>query len=177
MQITAAQCRAARALLDWTQDQLAENAQVARATVADFERNTRFVLMRQNLVAITSALEAAGIEFIPDNGAGVGVRFRKVELEFSKTVKPVPNSDNFPVHDDFGIMVRYRGVEYLAIISREVIDDIDRTNARSFAERAGIVQKHLPIFLRAIELKLIAGDIVERNRVIIDTNSLPEGAL
>ena len=50
MTISAAQCRAARALLNWTQDQLAQNAQVARATIADFERNTRMGMMRQNLI-------------------------------------------------------------------------------------------------------------------------------
>jgi hypothetical protein len=35
---------------------------------------TLFVLVA---AAITTALEAAGIEFIPENGGGAGVRFRK----------------------------------------------------------------------------------------------------
>ena len=70
MAISAAQCRAARALLNWSQEQLAENAQVARATLADFEREGR-VPMRQNLLAIVAALEAAGVAFIPENGAGL----------------------------------------------------------------------------------------------------------
>ena len=41
MQITADQCRAARGLLNWTQEQLATNARVSRATIVDFESNTR----------------------------------------------------------------------------------------------------------------------------------------
>jgi transcriptional regulator with XRE-family HTH domain len=64
--ISAAQCRAARALLEWTQDDLATNAQVARAMVADFERNTRMVPMRQNLISIVASFEAAGVVFIPE---------------------------------------------------------------------------------------------------------------
>ena len=75
MSITAAQCRAARGLLSWSQERLAEQANVARATVADFERETRKP-MANNLAAIRSALEAAGVEFIAENGGGPGVRLR-----------------------------------------------------------------------------------------------------
>ena len=57
-----AQCRAARALLKWTQGDLAEHAQVARKTVADFEAGVRQLHLRTR-VCITSALQAAGVEF------------------------------------------------------------------------------------------------------------------
>jgi hypothetical protein len=68
-------CCAARALLEWSKDDLATNAQVLSATVADFERNTRMVPMRQNLISIVTAFEAAGILFIPEekNGGRRGV--------------------------------------------------------------------------------------------------------
>ena len=75
-----AQCRAARALLRWTQDRLAERAAVARKTVADFELGNRS-LHRRTRLDITIALEAAGVEFTwaPE---GDGVRFaRKAALE------------------------------------------------------------------------------------------------
>ena len=75
-----AQCRAARALLRWTQDRLAERAAVARKTVADFELGNRS-LHRRTRLDITIALEAAGVEFTwaPE---GEGVRFaRKVAAE------------------------------------------------------------------------------------------------
>ncbi|WP_354199880.1 helix-turn-helix domain-containing protein [Aquamicrobium terrae] len=74
--ISSEQCRGARAMLGWSQGQLADEAAVSRATVVDFERGTR-VPHRNNVTAIQRALEAAGIVFIPDNGGGPGVRFEK----------------------------------------------------------------------------------------------------
>ena len=69
MNISAAQCRAARALLSWSQEELSRNAQVSRAAIADFELNKR-TLMRQNLISVRCALEAGGITFISENGEG-----------------------------------------------------------------------------------------------------------
>jgi len=74
MEITPAQCRAARALLNWSQDHLEMAAKVARKTIADFEREARTPYDR-TLAAIRSALEAAGVEFT--NGDAPGVRLRK----------------------------------------------------------------------------------------------------
>jgi transcriptional regulator with XRE-family HTH domain len=69
------QSRAARGLLDWSQQQLADTARVGLSTVRDFEKKRR-TPVPANLAAIQSALEAAGVEFIPENGGGVGVRLR-----------------------------------------------------------------------------------------------------
>jgi transcriptional regulator with XRE-family HTH domain len=74
--MTPAQCRAARGLLDWTQDKLCEAAQVSGPTVRDFE-NGKATPRRASLAAIQRALEDAGVEFIADNGGGPGVRLRK----------------------------------------------------------------------------------------------------
>ncbi|KFI28169.1 helix-turn-helix transcriptional regulator [Paenirhodobacter enshiensis] len=73
MSLTPAQCRAARGLVNWSQTRLAEEAGVSRATVTSFEAEKR-VPIGNNLDAIRSALEAAGVEFIPENGGGAGVR-------------------------------------------------------------------------------------------------------
>ncbi|KAB1077589.1 helix-turn-helix transcriptional regulator [Methylobacterium soli] len=75
MAITRDQCRAARALLEWTQDRLAEVSSVSKKTLVDFEVGKRTPYDR-TIADITRALEAAGIEFIPENGGGAGVRFR-----------------------------------------------------------------------------------------------------
>lgn len=76
MSLTPAQCRAARGLVNWSQTRLAEEAGVSRATVTSFEAEKR-VPIGNNLDAIRSALETAGVEFIPENGGGAGVRLRK----------------------------------------------------------------------------------------------------
>ena len=78
--MTPAQCRAARGLLDWTQAKLAEAAGLALATVVKFERNGRYVPTGA-IKALRLALEAAGVEFIPENGSGEGVRLQKGKLQ------------------------------------------------------------------------------------------------
>lgn len=63
MDITPAQCRAARSLLDMTQDRLAALSRVSKRTVVSFEAgNTKPVPV--TLDAVRRALEAAGVEFI-----------------------------------------------------------------------------------------------------------------
>lgn len=76
MQISPAQCRAARALLGWSQDTLATSSLVAKATIANFEANKRTPYDR-TIDALRIALELGGVEFIPENGSGAGVRLRK----------------------------------------------------------------------------------------------------
>ena len=73
-----AQIRAARGLLDWSQSQLAEAAGVSLSTVKDFEAGRRQPVPN-NLAAIRAALEDSGVEFIPENGGGAGVRLRAAD--------------------------------------------------------------------------------------------------
>ena len=75
MSLTAAQSRAARGMLDWSQTELATRSNLSESTVRDFEKGRR-VPSANNLVAIQQALESAGVEFIPANGGGPGVRMR-----------------------------------------------------------------------------------------------------
>jgi len=74
--LTKEQSRAARALIDWSQAQLASAANLGESTVRDFEKGRRVPTVN-NLAAIRAALEAAGVEFIPPNGSGAGVRLKK----------------------------------------------------------------------------------------------------
>ncbi len=75
-QITAGQCKAARALLELTQGELADAAKLGLSTIVDFEKKRRKVSVVATQ-AIRSALSAGGIEFIDENGGGPGVRLRK----------------------------------------------------------------------------------------------------
>src|SRR6202043_1968283 len=73
--ISPAQCRAARGLIDWTQQQLADAAGVGIVTVRQFESGAAEP-RRSTLEVIARALNAAGVEFIDQNGGGPGVRLR-----------------------------------------------------------------------------------------------------
>ena len=78
--ITRAQLRAARSLLEWSQDQLATASGVSLPTIKRLEPGTGLFSTRvDTLEKLTRALEAAGVEFIPENGGGAGVRLRKTE--------------------------------------------------------------------------------------------------
>lgn len=76
MTISAAQSRAARGLLGWSQNDLADRSKVGRASIADFESGKRTPYER-TLAELRAALEAAGVIFIAENGDGPGVRLRK----------------------------------------------------------------------------------------------------
>lgn len=67
--ISATQCRAARALLGWSQQDLAERARIGTSTVADFERGKRSPV-EASVGAITVALESAGVQFLEEGVKG-----------------------------------------------------------------------------------------------------------
>ena len=69
--ITSAQCRAARGLLDWTQQRLAEEARVGVVTVRQLEAGDT-APRRATLEVIQRALERAGVQLINENGGGPG---------------------------------------------------------------------------------------------------------
>jgi transcriptional regulator with XRE-family HTH domain len=69
------QCRLARVALGWGVSDLATHAKVSTQTVTRLERDED--LRQSTLTKIQKTLEDAGIEFIPENGGGVGVRFRE----------------------------------------------------------------------------------------------------
>lgn len=64
--------------MGWSQDQLAEAANVARVTIATFETG-KSRPVANNLAAIRAAFEAAGVVLIPENGGGDGVRMKHPE--------------------------------------------------------------------------------------------------
>jgi transcriptional regulator with XRE-family HTH domain len=84
--LTPAQARAARALLAWSQQDLATNANIATSTVADFERGRR-TPVPQNAEAMRAAFERAGISF-PEGGAVRGPARPKL-ADLTKTGAPI----------------------------------------------------------------------------------------
>jgi len=77
-EITTRQVKAARALLGWSQGDLANHSAVSEPTVSRLEAEDGVLGGRTETVAkIHSALVNAGIEFIPENGGGAGVRLAR----------------------------------------------------------------------------------------------------
>ncbi len=77
--MNAAQCKMARAALGLGVRDLATLSGVAQATVSRLERGEE--LRTTTAASIRAALEAAGVEFIDENGGGAGVRLRKAKHE------------------------------------------------------------------------------------------------
>lgn len=74
--LTPAQSRAARALINWSQPELAAASGTSVSTIRDFETGKRSPIAN-NLAAIRAALETAGVIFVEENGEGPGVRLKK----------------------------------------------------------------------------------------------------
>jgi DNA-binding XRE family transcriptional regulator len=78
LKVSIRQVKAARALLDWSQEQLASNADVSVPTIKRLEAEDGPLGGRSDTGSkIRAALETAGVEFIDENGGGPGVRLRK----------------------------------------------------------------------------------------------------
>lgn len=74
----ASQLKAARALIGWSQDALAEKSGVSSPTVKRMENSEGAVRGHADSVwKIQQCLEEAGIEFIPEDEKGFGVRLLK----------------------------------------------------------------------------------------------------
>ena len=76
--LTSAQIRAARSLIKWSAEELARQSSVSLRTIRRAELADQGTSMTTpNELAVRRALEAAGVEFIDENGGGPGVRLRK----------------------------------------------------------------------------------------------------
>ena len=81
--MTPAQCRAGRRLIGLTRDRLAASSGVPIGVISNFEvrgyvqRSHAGIPQEERFKAIRATLEAAGVEFIQENGGGAGVRLRK----------------------------------------------------------------------------------------------------
>ena len=75
--LTSAQIRAARALLQWSAADLAKESSVGVNTIRRAEiAGDQIALTAANSAMLRRVLEAAGVEFIDENGGGPGVRLR-----------------------------------------------------------------------------------------------------
>ena len=108
MILGASTSRAARGLLDWTQLQLADAARVGIGVLRNFEAG-RCLPGETNLFAIQSALEKAGVEFLPEGA----VRLRPDRITFA----PDYVVDRYK----FRLSARRNGREVIVDVPRETV--------------------------------------------------------
>ena len=80
LKISIRQIKAARSLLGWSQDDLADRSGVSKPTIGRLEATDSDEPIGgrpETGAALVAALEKAGVEFIPENGGGAGVRLAK----------------------------------------------------------------------------------------------------
>jgi transcriptional regulator with XRE-family HTH domain len=94
--VSTRQVKAARALLDWSQDQLARAADIAISTIKRLEANDGPLGgSSKTAETIQFALERAGVEFIDENGGGPGVRLRKPLRTSARVSQGLASEDRF----------------------------------------------------------------------------------
>lgn len=76
--VSGRQLASARTLVGLTQARVAEMSRVSVPTLKRMEASEGSVVgMQNNVAAVVNALERAGVQFIPENGGGAGVRLAK----------------------------------------------------------------------------------------------------
>ena len=150
MSLTSDQCRAARALLRWSQDDAERQSGVSKKAIATFELGER-LLHDQNQQALRRAFEDHGVELIPENGGGAGVRLAKRAAAVCTRFVEVPELDQITFR--FSYLNNHRRVG---------------TIARDELRRIGLTQDALsvwnkPRFQDAVLKR--AAEMVDRNEL------------
>jgi transcriptional regulator with XRE-family HTH domain len=139
MIITPDQCRAARALLGWSQDDLENSSHVSKKTIAEFEREAQ-IPYEKNLREIEIAFRANGILLIKENGGGVGVRKDRPVARLTRS--RVSHFDRSAT-----LNITYKDEKFRVNLPTEILNDLDRTNHRSDGSLKEAIQKHLNLIL------------------------------
>ena len=168
--ITPSQIRAARALLDWSQGDLAKAAGVSLTTIRDYENERRSAREDDGLVsgrvvgglgAIRRTLENEGVRFLPSEGDyGPGVRI----------VARTPNVLRWPTKlgkwEPLLVPVEWRGQAVNVFVSHEVLEDLGRfRESQPDAEYLRVYEEHRADILRAAAAAIDAGRMTPDRRV------------
>jgi transcriptional regulator with XRE-family HTH domain len=159
--ITPSQCRAGRALLGWSQEELETASRVSKKTIADFERDQRNQQAR-TVEAIESALKFAGIIFIPQNGGGEGVRKRS-------SMPRLFRRDDVEHREWVAFAFDYKQQRYTGFVSYLALACIALANVAPIAAFDRDVAR---ILMRAAE-KVDEQDFDPEGRVLLNRHDLP----
>lgn len=158
--ITAEQCRAGRALIDWSQVELSERSRIAKKTIADFERGHRAYHPKTSH-AVKVALESHGVIFIPENGGGVGVRLRKAMPRLFRR-DPVDGREWVAFAFDYKGQ-RHTGFATYRSLGRVALDHLGPTE---------IFDRDKARILLIASDKIDAGQVDEHGRILVDWDDL-----
>lgn len=156
--LVPAQVRAARGLLSWSQDKLADSAEIALSSVRDFENQKR-TAESQVASAILRALTEAGVTFIRGNEeAGPGVRLNADRPNLIRRPTVVTKFDGIPFEAE------WRGKRLSVFVSREAIEDLgrlrDEDDDRAYLE---VWERNKGRILDGLRKALLAGEQPDRH--------------
>ncbi len=161
-QILPSQVRAARALIGWSQETLAEASSVSISTIRDFESGRRDASSK-NLLALRKVLQReGGVEFVPYNDdAGPGVRLARE----NPTVTRKPTKLNFET-ENLPFEVRWRGEEVFVFLPSEVLDDLEKVMHRLTDDQyVAIFNKWEKQIIARTARAIYAGRVDDRRRL------------
>jgi len=143
--VISAQIRAGRALLDWTQEQLAAAAEVGLSSVREIEGLKR-PADTGAAGALRRSLENEGIIFVPgDSNGGPGVR---LGANLPNIIRPPTTMSSW---DGLPFAVEWRGKEITVFVASEVLEDLDRHPGHvSDAEYLRTFNRHRARILAAV---------------------------
>jgi transcriptional regulator with XRE-family HTH domain len=179
MLITPSQIRGARALLNWSQEQLAKSAGMSLSTIRDYEKERRGWREDEKgsadqvvggLESIRLALEKEGVRFLPSEGDyGPGVRI----------IAKVPNVLRWPAKlgtfEPLLVPVEWRGHKVNVFVSHEILQDLGRLQgSQPIAEYLRIYEKHRSDILQAAAIAIDSGRVTPDGRVHLAHSDFPQ---
>lgn len=147
--VVPAQIRAGRALLEWSQDDLAKEAEVGLSTVRDIESERR-AADTAAVASIRRALWNAGVIFVTgDADGGPGARL------VGNWPNIIRRPTTFVALQGMPLTVEWKGKAITVLISREVLDDLDRhSGGTTVDEYLKTFDRHRGKILDAITLSI-----------------------
>jgi transcriptional regulator with XRE-family HTH domain len=150
--VIPAQIRAARAMLEWSQEKLAEEAGVGLSTVRDVESQRR-PLDTAAAVDIRRALQNGGVIFVSGSAeAGPGVQFAAGRPHVIRPPTVMTMWDGMP------FAVEWQGKSITVFVTREAMDDLGRfRSVQPDAAYVKVYEKYRGSILDGVAKALKAG--------------------
>lgn len=163
--IIPAQVRAGRALIGWSQEQLATEATVGLSTVRDFESEKR-AADTGAVSNIRRALNNGGVVFVTGNSdEGPGVRLVGARPSLVRRPTTLMKWDGLP----FG--VEWEGKHVTVFLAGDALDDLAGTSG-DITEAAALktFEAHRGLILDAVKVAFDDGSFDNMNRLIVKTH-------